>query len=126
MNEIVKQHLASIGIAIDDAALVGWTATNVHRAGELIGVVYTRGPEIHILPIVKTALTRFNICRYLAPLIEQYGYATTRVPIAETRHKLRLALGFVQTWADDKFTYWSLTQLPFTNPAQNKRTPSCQ
>jgi hypothetical protein len=30
-----------------------------------------------------------------------------------TDHKLREHLGFIETWRDDQFTYWALTELPF-------------
>ena len=93
----------------------GWKITSAYRHGEEVAKVYTKGPEIHIETFVTgRALTRRNVIEHLAPLIEEYGFATTRVPISETDHKLRTALGFTQTWNDDQFSYWVLTELPFS------------
>lgn len=95
-------------------AFDGWKVVTARRGDEDVAHVYTRGPEIHIETLVQgRALTRRNIIEHLAPLVEEFGYATTRVPIAETNHKLREKLGFVQTWHDDKFTYWAMTELPY-------------
>lgn len=92
----------------------GWNVVTARRGDEDVAHVYTRGPEIHIETLVAgRALTRRNIIEHLAPLVEEFGYATTRVPIAETDHKLREKLGFLQTWQDDKFTYWAMTELPY-------------
>lgn len=105
---------------VDLARCNGWRIVTATRNGEDVAHVYTRGPEIHIETLVQgRALTRRNIIEHLAPLIEEFGYATTRVPIAETNHKLREKLGFVQTWNDDNFTYWALTETPF------KKEKSC-
>lgn len=93
----------------------GWKVVTATRCGEDVAKVYTRGPEIHIETLVQgRALTRKNIIEHLKPLIEEFGYATTRVPISETDHKLRTHLGFAHTWDDDKFSYWALTAIPYT------------
>lgn len=61
----------------------------------------------------KKAMTRKNITEFIAPLLDEYGYATTRVPIAEEDHRLRTVLGFTCTWTDNAYSYWCLTELPF-------------
>jgi hypothetical protein len=73
----------------------------------------------------KRAMSRRNIALYVSPLLEEFGMVTTRVPVAETDHKLRLALGFVQTWCDGIYTYWAMTRCPFEKK-QPEGTSTCQ
>jgi hypothetical protein len=120
MDERLAAYLATVGATPD--ALDGWTVRNLERAGEVVAFTITRGPEIHLVSLVgPRALSRRNILEHLAPLIEEHGYATTRVPLTETDHRLREALGFVRTWADEQHTYWALTALPY-----QKGSPPCQ
>lgn len=120
MDARLVDYLASLGAT--PAALDGWTVHTAQRAGVDVAFVITSGPEIHMLSIVgPRAMSRQNILQHLAPILEEHGYATTRVPIEETDHRLRLALGFSQTWADENYTYWALTALPY----QKGNTP-CQ
>jgi hypothetical protein len=79
-----------------------------------VGFVLTKGPEIHILPLVAgRSMSRRNIHEFMAPILKRFGYCVTRVPISETDHRLRLKLGFTMTWTDDRFTYWAATELPY-------------
>lgn len=105
-------YLATIGV--DEGALKGWKVKKAYRSDEMVGFVLTKGTEIHILPLVKRAMSRRNIRELLAPLMNRYGYATTRVPIEITDHKLRLALGFAEAWRDHQFSYWVITDLPYS------------
>lgn len=112
MDKRLVLYLASLGT--DPTALVGWTVRTVQRAGEDVGFTISRGPEIHFLPLVeRRAMSRRNIIEHINPLLEQFGYATTRVPKTETDHRLRTALGFEQTWEDHECTYWALTRLKY-------------
>lgn len=123
MDARLVQYLASLGATPE--ALDGWTVHTAQRAGVDCGFVITRGPEIHMLSISeRRAMSRRNIVAYLEPLISTYGYATTRVAATETNHRLREALGFVPTWADENFTYWALTSLPYEKQPEGKT--SCQ
>lgn len=123
MSERMAQYLAGIGAK--PSVLDGWTILEAYRAGVLVAMVITSGPEIHFVPIRgKGAMSRKNIRHHLAPIIEKYGYATTRVPLAETNHKLRLALGFKQTWSDATFSYWAITEMPYARKEKGE-TP-CQ
>lgn len=120
MDARLVDYLASLGATPD--ALKGWAVRTAQRAGVDVAFVITSGPEIHMLSIVgQRAMSRRNIMQFLGPILEEHGYATTRVPINETDHRLRLALGFAQTWADNNYTYWALTALPF-----QKGIPPCQ
>jgi hypothetical protein len=101
-----------LGIAEED--LAGWDVQVAKRAGVDVGLVATRGPEVHIVSIVeKKAMSRRNTLEFLARLLDCYGYCTTRVPLTETDHKLRIALGFTETWQDARWRYFALTELPF-------------
>lgn len=114
MNPIDRllQYLHSIGCG--ESSLDGWAVSIAQRAGVDAVIVATRGPEIHVLPLTQgNALSRRNIAEFVNPLIDEYGYASTRVPIAEEEHRLRVKLGFVMTWEDEQFTYWTVTEHPF-------------
>ena len=120
MDPRLVAYLASLGATPD--ALDGWAVHTAQRAGVDVAFVITSGPEIHMLSIVgPRAMSRRNILQFLEPILEEYGYATTRVPLEETDHRLRLALGFVQTWADENYTYWQMTAAPY-----KKGNPPCQ
>lgn len=106
-------YLQGLGIAEED--LAGWDVQVARRAGVDVGLVATRGPEVHIVAIVeKKAMSRRNTLEHLARLLDLYGYVTTRVPITETDHRLRVALGFSETWTDARWRYFALTELPFS------------
>ena len=122
MDARLVDYLASLGAT--PAALDGWTVHTAQRAGVDVAFVLTRGPEIHMLSIVgPRAMSRRNIVQYLCPIIEEHGYASTRVPIAETDHRLREALGFQQSWADHQYTYWMLTSCPYERKQPEGTTP---
>lgn len=124
MNRRLVDYLASLGATPD--ALEGWTISTAQRAGVDVAFVITRGPEIHMLSLVgPRAMTRRNIAEFLHPIVDEHGYATTRVPLADTDHRLRLALGFTQTWADDSYTYWALTSRPYQRQQQPEGTTPC-
>jgi hypothetical protein len=120
MDPRLVDYLASIGAPAD--SLEGWTVCVAQRAGVDVAFVITRGPEIHMLSIAeRRAMSRRNIAQFVAPLLDKFGYCTTRVPLSETDHRLREALGFSRTWSDDHFSYWVLMRLPY-----QKGTPQCQ
>lgn len=124
MDPRLIDYLAGLGASPD--ALDGWTVHTAQRAGEDVAFVLTKGPEIHMLSLVgPRAMSRRNIAQFLGPILAEHGYATTRVPAAETDHRLRLALGFVQSWADENYTYWALTALPYQRQ-QPEGIPPCQ
>lgn len=103
-------------LGLQEASLNGWKAEVAQRAGEDVGLVLTKGCEIHFVifdPLAHRAMSRKNTLKFLKPVFEEFGYVTTRVPIAETDHTLRERLGFTFAWQDERFTYWTLTELPF-------------
>ena len=112
MDKRLVQYLAGLGAG--PSSLIGWTITAVERDGELAGFCISKGPEVHILPLIEgRSLTRRNILAFLEPILAEFGYCTTRVPRAETNHRLRTALGFEETWHDASFTYFALTHLKY-------------
>lgn len=112
MDKRLVDYLASLGA--DPSCLDGWTIRTAQRAGQDCAFVATNGPEIHFVSIVgQRSMSRRNIAEFVQPLLDTYGYATTRVPLLETDHRLRHALGFTQTWADEHYTYWTLTEAPY-------------
>lgn len=119
MDKRLADYLVNLGA--DANSLLGWTVHMAQRDGEDVGFVITRAMEIHILPLVdKKAISRRNILQYMVPLLEKFGYVTTRVPLAETDHRLRVALGFEQTWSDTRCTYWALTKLKYARTQQGE------
>ena len=108
----LSSYLEKIGI--DDSVLDGWDVQKAYRDGEFVGYVIIKGCEIHMLSTNDSkAMSRKNITEFISPLIDTYGYCTTRVPLSEENHKLRKMLGFVRAWEDEQFSYWTLTEMPF-------------
>lgn len=121
MDQRLVDYLATVGVSED--ALAGWDVTEAFRAGQPVGFVISRGTEIHfhIFDLSKrAALSRRNIIAFVKPILDEYSFCTTRVPIAVTDHAFRERLGFKQTWRDSEYTYWSLTELPYERHANAK------
>lgn len=124
MDARLVDYLATLGATPE--ALDGWTVHTAQRAGVDVAFVITRGPEIHMLSLVgPRAMSRRNIAQFLYPIVDEHGYATTRVPATETDHRLRIALGFVQSWADEQYTYWALTTRPYDRQQQPEGIDPC-
>jgi hypothetical protein len=104
-------YLESIGSSPE--SLDGWSIKTALRDGKECGFVITRGPEIHMLAFDDGAMSRKNVIEAISPILAEFGYCTTRVPISETNHKLRMVLGFIETWRDHQFSYWAMTEPPF-------------
>jgi hypothetical protein len=111
MDARIVRYFETLGVSSE--ALDGWDVKLAQRDGKDCGFILTKGSEIHMQAFESGAMSRKNITEYLQPLLDEYGYATTRVPIAERDHKLRQVLGFEMTWQDESFTYWAITEMPF-------------
>ena len=110
-------YLAEMGLSVE-----GWDRAVAQRDGVDVAVVVTKGTEIHFISLdEKRAMTRKNTLAFLKPIFDKFGFVTTRVPIDVADHRLRHILGFTQTWQDDRFTYWSMTELPFQKERHNGR-----
>lgn len=122
MDERLSAYLRTLGA--DPSSLDGWTIQTAQRAGVDVAFVITCGPEIHFVAIdERRAMSRRNILQFVEPLLDQFGYCTTRVAVTETDHKLREALGFKRSWNDEHYSYWALTELPYQ---KSKGLPPCQ
>jgi hypothetical protein len=118
--EIVRDHLRELGIPPAQIAqtLSQWMVASCYAGDELVAATMTSGTEIHLVLAPehrgKGTITRKQIRSVLGPMLEQYGYATSRAAKDSARDRLFLdRLGFYPTWSDDKFVYYMMTQLPF-------------
>jgi hypothetical protein len=106
------------GLPDGSLANTGWVAHGVYRDGELAGIGALQGTEIHFAtnPAWRGRLmSRRAVRRFLAPLLEQHSYLTTRVPHGDSvAPRFIERLGFAQTWRDSGHTYYMLTAVPFS------------
>lgn len=106
-------------LGISEAAFDGWQCTVAQRAGVDVAVVLSKGTELHMASLTdKKAISRKNVRDFVLPILLEYGFVTTRVPIAETDHKLRERLGFLKTWSDDHYSYFCMTEPPYEKAPQ--------
>ena len=113
----LKRYLEAVGLPGSEVSLRrdGWDVQIAQRDGKDVAIVVTRGTEIHFVSLhEKHAMTRKNTLAFLEPIYREWGFVTTRVPIAETNDRLRDVLGFRYQWRDENFRYFTLTQLPFS------------
>lgn len=112
MHHLVSKYLTDLELPPD--ALDGWVCSIATRAGKDVALTIVRGCEIHFCSLTeRPAVSRKNVREAMQPVLAEFGYVTTRVPIAITDHRLREKLGFSFTWADHDFNYFSATALPF-------------
>lgn len=91
----------------------GWTLTPHERAGVLLGVVVSKGDEMHFVTTgARWALTRDDICHYLQPILKQYGRVVTSTMIDDVRQqRFNRLIGFVETGRDEFFVNFELRAL---------------
>lgn len=118
--QIVRDYLHESGVpdAQIEQALGHWGLVPFYVSDALAAVVMVRGPEIHLVLAPqwrdKGAMTRGRIRGVLKPLLQTFGYLTTRLAKGDGTHRLFIdRLGFKPTWSDERFTYFMLTELPF-------------
>ena len=94
-------------------SLNGWLIEPRYEDGVMVGATLTNGPEFHFATFgSQWKLTRADIRRYLCPLIERYGYVTTKTPKEDTRQsRFNKILGFFVTSEDEFFTHYKLERL---------------
>jgi len=122
-DEILERYLETLDIDLNGAKanLHGWSVNIAKRNCEKVAIVISKGAELHFVPLVQgKAMSRRNIIEAVKPILDEYGYVTTRVPVCEEDHRLRLKLGFVNTWSDNDFSYWALTELPYHKEKANE------
>lgn len=101
--------------------LDGWEMHPHTDNGEMTGVKLVKGSEFHFVSGEHFKLNRKALRESIAPHMEQYGFLTTRVELHDkANQRFNKLFGFQPTWADDRFQYFILTELPFGERA------SCQ
>lgn len=116
MDSRLSEYLISLGIPEEQHAqtLDGWDVSIAQRNGEDAYMVLIKDCEVHMASMShRRAITRKNARELLAPVLEEYGWVTTRFPLGAIDHKLCDRLGFLHTWDDDRYSYFALTELPF-------------
>jgi hypothetical protein len=94
-------------------SLDGWRIAPHYEGGVMVGATITKGSEFHFATFGgQWKMTRADIRRYLRPLIDRYGYVTTKTPKEDTRQgRFNKILGFFVTGEDEFFTHYKLERL---------------
>lgn len=94
-------------------SLDGWTITPHEVDGTLVWVTLTKGEEFHFTTFgTGHRITRADVRRYLAPLIERYGCARTKTPIEDERqHRFNRLIGFKPERQDEYCIYYKMEKL---------------
>lgn len=90
----------------------GWKLEEMYSEGAHIFTKIVKGTEIHVEPHGSRRILRSTFQAAFGPIIDEYGYATTRVPHGfDDRFTRRI--GFEETWRDEQFVYFILDHVPF-------------
>jgi len=94
-------------------SLNGWLIEPHYEDGVMVGATLTNGPEFHFATFGgQWKMTRANIRHYLCPLLERYGYVTTKTPKEDTRQRrFNKILGFFVTSESEFFAHYKLERL---------------
>lgn len=94
-----------------------WEVHAIEEDGDLLAAVMRNGTEVHLAVAPqhqRRKFTRARAQRFVAPLLEEHGFLTTRVLHGKLTEQLFVQrLGFKPTWADSQFQYYLLGHLPF-------------
>jgi len=88
----------------------------VNQAGELLGTVFNRGPEVHMYVREGArgrAITPRKLDMIFSTMLAEYGYVTTRVRSGSDKIAFVTRMGFTPTWSDGLFDYFILTHSRF-------------
>ena len=121
MNALLDKYLDWLdlsGHAGAENLVESWHFEGWHENGELAAVAMLKGTENHyaVAPNWRgRIITRRRTRAFLAPLMERYGFLTTRSFDHDNVSALFLCrLGFIKTWTELHFHHWMLTELPFS------------
>lgn len=93
-----------------------WTFEPLKIDGQTAAIAAIDGTEIHfaIAPEwrLKT-ITRARTHEFLAPLMEPFGFLTTRTEPDVSKDRFLTRLGFCKTWNDGRFDHYLMAELPF-------------
>lgn len=97
-----------------ESALNGWELSPLMDGEKMTGVLIVKGYELHFCPTPEFRINRAAIREALAAPFDRHGFLTTRVLLDDKdNQRFNKLFGFAPTWADDKFQYFILTELPF-------------
>lgn len=115
-EELLQPLLDGTG-ELDSSVFDGWEVVPGYIDGEHAATALLKGTEIHfgIVPSFRRkAVLRERTREFLRPMFERLGFLTTRVLLDAHAKKMFVErVGFTPTWADEKFQYYLLGQLPF-------------
>lgn len=96
---------------------LGWRVVYLIDKGQRTGGALLNGNEIHFTVAPKwrrRAIRRDNARTFLAPLLEEHTFLTTRVLVgAAGPADFVRRMGFTKTWSDSVYDYFILCELPF-------------
>jgi hypothetical protein len=73
------------------------------------------GSEVHVDLHYPGVVSRRSVREALAPVLEEFGFATTRTEHWDARSRRFVeAIGFEPSWSDDAYQYFILTKKPFS------------
>ena len=102
---------------VDTSVFDGWEVVPGYIEGEHVCTSVIKGTEIHFhvnAQYRRALILRNRTQGYLEPLLARLGFLTTRV-LKESTLQRRFVerIGFKPTWADHRFQFYILGQLPF-------------
>ncbi len=92
----------------------GWEAVPYTYRGQRCGTAFVLGCEIHFELTRPASIFRHATREFLGPLLARNGFLTTRCTPGDARSRRFIErLGFKDTWSDQAYDYFVLTELPF-------------
>lgn len=79
-------------------------------------VLIKQGTEVHVFLSPEwrgKLIRRKNVREFIAPLLAEHEFLTTRLPCGSHNKSFVERVGFKHTWTDGTFDYFMLTSLPF-------------
>ena len=101
---------------IPGADMSAWEFKPYVQDGQVRAIAALSGFEIHfaIAPEFRhRVIARHRTREFLAPLLEDKGFLTTRTEPDEGRHKFLTRIGFERTWNDGALDHYMLAALPW-------------
>lgn len=110
----LQGHFPETAREVLESQVAGWELHPYLDGDKTTAVKMIKGTEFHLVSTKEFKLNRKLARESLEPHMQQYGFLTTRV-LREDKANQRFnrLFGFKPTWADDKFQYFILTELPF-------------
>ena len=104
-----------LDLGLPNEVMDGWECRVAQVNGVDSVIFLKKNCEVHMASLTdRKAISRKNVREFVAPIVAEFGYASTRFPLAAIDKKLMRALGFVHSYNDDKYSYWVTTETPFS------------